>query len=262
MNFNNSASEKYLIEGENSEERNDSNFQEEGDYLINQMPKYKYEIKVIHPSPIRIRKTKTPDKIMPLSRFTIISNHNNNNSIDNNNKIYFKNNINQLHKNKLMKNFHTIRFYSGNHDYQRYDRNNIYEKNLKHRKIYKKYKNKKYDNSLDSENNMHNDYNCDYIIEIFPGDKCICQEEIISIINEYFHNKNNKYNYKCYRHNMNYMKNNKGKIQKIINNYPNINSLKENKFFRSPIIIQKLNKNLNPPTQGNYKKNKNIVNNK
>ena len=27
---------------------NDSNFQDEGEYIINQKPKYKYEIKIIH----------------------------------------------------------------------------------------------------------------------------------------------------------------------------------------------------------------------
>ena len=53
---------------------NDSNFQDEGEYIINQKPKYKYEIKIIHDTKKEKskKKSKTPEKIFASSKFIII----------------------------------------------------------------------------------------------------------------------------------------------------------------------------------------------
>ena len=61
---------------------NDSYFQEEGEYIINQKPKYKYEIKIIHDGNLdneknRI-KSKTPNKIYPSSKLNILNKPKNN----------------------------------------------------------------------------------------------------------------------------------------------------------------------------------------
>ena len=261
MNINKNKSEKYSINEENSEERNDSNFEREGDYIINKMPKYKYDIKIIHPSPSRIRKTKTPDKIMSSSRFTIVSEHNN--SMKNKKKLYIKNNIKHLHKNENSKAYTTITFYPGESNCKR--NNSAFEKSLKYSRKYKKYKNKKYKNyiiSLENDNNIYNNSNYDYIIDIFPPDKCICQEGINRIINEYFHHQGNVYYNKCNcGHNINYIKNYSKKIPKNINDYYNINSPKKNIFFRQPIIIENPIKNLNIPIQENSQENNNKIKN-
>ena len=100
----------------NDEQRNDSIFQEEGDYIINEMPKYKYEIKVIHESPNRVhraKKVKTPDRIST-TRFTIVNMPKLNNIKKKNNKY-----INKYNKENFIKKLNmdirtepTIRFYS------------------------------------------------------------------------------------------------------------------------------------------------------
>ena len=54
-------------------ERNDSIFQEEGDFIIKKMPKYRYEIRIIHDIPQKKKMERIPDKISSQERFTIKS---------------------------------------------------------------------------------------------------------------------------------------------------------------------------------------------
>ena len=206
MKINSKKEKKYSTEVENNDQKNDSIFQEEGDYFINEMPKYKYEIKVIHESPNRLNRAKTPDRMESSTRFTIINrpeanfkNYRNNIYINKNH--YARNtnnsNINQLYKFKSIRTGPTIRFYSGNSSIQN-ERNNTFEKNFKYKKKHKRYNNKKikYNNNYCYITN--NDYGYNYIIEIFPKTPCICQEEIDKIINEYFKEKKlKKFIYNC-----------------------------------------------------------------
>ena len=69
----------------NNEQCDDSNFQKEGDYILNKMPKYKYDIKIIHDYRHKKEKEKASSKIVSSERFTIL------------NKFYFINyNINNF----------------------------------------------------------------------------------------------------------------------------------------------------------------------
>ena len=254
----------------NDDQRNDSIFQEEGDYIINEMPKYKYEIKVIHESPNRnrIKKVKTPDRISSI-RFTIVNKPKLNN-VKKQNNIYINkyNNENFIKKlNMDIRTEPTIRFYSGNSYIQKDIRNNTYQKAFKYKKKHKRYNNKninKHYNYIDFYDLNKYDSNCDYIIEIFPTNSCICQKEINKIINEYF--QNCKY-HRYYYNNCNLE--NEYENRQHLNNKKNINiydknfEKKENdyfyniyfpprkKSFKEPIQIEKPINNIYYPKRVN-----------
>ena len=251
MKIKSKKEKKYSTEEENVEQKNDSIFQEEGDYIINEMPKYKYEIKEIHISPNRLNRVKTPDRMESTARFTIINspepnigNYQNNIYI---NKNHYASNsqINQLYKFNSIRNGPTIRFYSGNSSIQNDIRNNTFEKTFKYKKKHKRYKNKKINYNTKNYCNINNkDSDYDYIIEIFPKTACICQEEINKIINEYFKGKKLKrYIYNCRNECdiCNRIKNNiyNENIIKKDNNYyySNISSPKK-KYFKAIKIVK------------------------
>ena len=270
----------------NDEQRNDSIFQEEGDYIINEMPKYKYEIKVIHESPNRInraKKVKTPDRIST-TRFTIVNKPKLNN-IKKQNNLY----INKYNQEKFIKKLNmdirtepTIRFYSGNSFIQKDIRRHTYQKAFKYKKKYKRYNNKnitKHYNYVDFHDLNKYDSNCDYIIEIFPTNSCICQKEINKIINEYFQNcKYHKYYYNnCNcgneyenRYHLNVKKNvgiyDKNFEKKENNFFYNIYSPPRKKSFKEPIQIEKTINNIYYPkrinTPCNYNSSKKINSNR
>ena len=106
-------------EKENNDQCNDSNFQEEGNYYIKEMPKYKYEIRIFHKSPNREQKSKTPDKMISAAKFTIL-NKSKKNNVKLGKKIKIKNteNNNELNKSKSPRNG-TIRFFSGKDNIQK-----------------------------------------------------------------------------------------------------------------------------------------------
>ena len=270
----------------NDEQRNDSIFQEEGDYIINEMPKYKYEIKVIHESPNRVhraKKVKTPDRIST-TRFTIVNMPKLNNIKKKNNKY-----INKYNKENFIKKLNmdirtepTIRFYSGNSYIQKDIRSNNYQKAFKYKKKHKRYNNKhinKHHNYINFYDLNKYDSNCDYIIEIFPTNSCICQKEINKIINEYFQNcKYHKYYYNnCNcgneyenRCNLNIKKNiniyDKNFEKKKNNYFYNIYSPPRKKSFKEPIQIEKTINNIYYPkrinTPCNYNSSKKINSNR
>ena len=115
-------------EKENNDQCNDSNFQEEGNYYIKEMPKYKYEIRIFHKSPNREQKSKTPDKMISAAKFTIL-NKSKKNNVKLGKKIKIKNteNNNELNKSKSPRNG-TIRFFSGKDNIEKDIMENSYEK--------------------------------------------------------------------------------------------------------------------------------------
>ena len=279
MKINSKKEKKYSTEVENNDQQNDSIFQEEGDYIINEMPKYKYEIKVIHESPNRANRVKTPDRTeSSAARFTIINRPETNNR-NNQNNIYFNknhyasnSNINQLYKFKSIRTGPTIRFYSGNSSIQNDIRNFTFEKTFKYKKKHKRYNNKKikHDNYYYINNNdNYYDNNYNYIIEIFPKTPCICQEEINKIINEYFKGKKmKKYIYNCGNEcdicNRNKIKIYNENILKRDNYHSNISSPKK-KYFKAIKIVKPINKvyypkRANTPLNYNISKNNSYYN--
>ena len=172
---------------------NDSFFQEEGEYIIDQKPKYKYEIKIIHDGnenhnnkKSRI-KSKTPDKIIKSTKFSILTNPKNNKYINNNNNcnehyVSYSN----LYNNKLLaKRKHVKRRYSNNFIQQKASIIDIISKtsdNFYKSKNYKKHK-------------IYNDEYC-YNNENIENNKqckqCICLKEFSEIIQQNFSNQKNK----------------------------------------------------------------------
>ena len=284
-----SRQKKYSTEWQNNNDQiNDSIFQDEGDYIINEMPKYKYEIKVIHESPNRANRAKrfkTPGRISNTS-FTIVSKPKKNdikkqyNLYANNN--YKGNYIKKLYIGKLPRTEPTIRFYPGNAYIRKNKRNITNQKSFKCVKKHKRYNNKKiskpYHYIYNYDLNNYNS-NCDYIIEIFPTNSCNCQKQINKIINEFFQNekirKNNYFkNIKGYENGNRCNLNNKNisyvydkDISNRENNYfYNICSPPRKRSFKEPIKIEKpINsiyypKRINTPC--NYNTSENINSNK
>jgi hypothetical protein len=54
-------------------EINNSNFEKEGEYFIEQKPKYKYELKIVHQNPnnINLKRPLTPNRIISSFNFSI-----------------------------------------------------------------------------------------------------------------------------------------------------------------------------------------------
>jgi hypothetical protein len=257
-----------------NDQLNDSNFQEEGDYDLNEMPKYKYEIRVIHTSANSKEKIRTPDRITKSERFTIL-NGSKENFLNNQKKIYiskniYRKNINQFYKNKSLRTGPTIRFYSGNCSPQKIIKNNAFQESYKYIKKCNRYKNNNnYNNNNDYENNYYymnnyeyannnnfngnnnntdnNDY--DYIIQIFPLKKCICKREINKIINDYYKvDRNNCCCCGCSLANKNKIIIYNDYIQKGKNDiYYKISNPHKRKFFKQPMEIEKEINNLYNP---------------
>ena len=250
---------------ENNDQCEDSNFQDEGNYYIKEMPKYKYEIKVFHLSPNREKRSKTPDKIISSARFTILNKlKKNNRNLAKSNKN--NENNNELYKNKSPRN-ETIRFFTGKEIIERDIRKTSYEKLFDKKRYYQKDLNYKdrYNNIINnSKNNIINDFNCyhdyrngyNYIINIYPNKSCICEREINKTIKDYYEIDNmaikNKYNFDngnecdlCKRKNMNIYDENIRKINNIYN-YSNLYTPQRKINYRKPIKIEQY-KNLYYP---------------
>ena len=178
-----------------NKELNDSNFQEEGEYIINKKPKYKYEIKIIHDNKHEKakRKARTPDRIISLSKFSIINkaknspikqnlnnkyNNNNNNNIFNNynNDSHYDNFNNcsnyNFYDSKSSRNNKVTNYYSKESVPQTVNQINYMSKTSDNFYNRRNYKNIKYE--LINEENIN------------ENKKCICQKEFNRIIQNYF----------------------------------------------------------------------------
>ena len=208
----NPKKERLYSQVDDFNEQNDSLFQKEGYYDIDEMPKYKYEIKIIHPSPTRTKKTRTPDTIVSPTRFTIVNKSkkmqkNNQKIIYFNDKKYETNKNHQLFKSKSPRTLPTIRFYSGDYFDSKYTRNFTFGKSFNYKRKNKRYTNKI--KNIKNYNNQNYDYSSDrddsnYIIEIFPYRPCVCQTEISKILNDYFGQNHSIYNYNNNNNNYKY----------------------------------------------------------
>ena len=178
----------------NNEKCDDSNFQKKGDYIMEKMPKYKYNIKIIHDSP-HMKKKKKTHKIVSSARFSILNDPKyslkkikiRNNYKNNNNEIF-----NQLHRSQSPR-MGTIRFYPQelclqnnndnilNNSYKKlYNSKGIYYQNYDSYRINNN--NQNYNNNMDYYNKnqiIHNNYNNDK----FRNNK-------LSYNNNYFFNNN------------------------------------------------------------------------
>ena len=253
---------------------NDSYFQEEGEYIINQKPKYKYEIKIIHDGNLdneknRI-KSKTPNKIYPSSKLNILNKPKNNIITKKNNIINNNDNYNNNHYD-YFNNYNNYNFYNSkpskiNQNTRQHSNDSIQptasqiniisktDNNFYKLKHYKK--NEKYKNEY-----IYNNENID------SNKQCICEKEFSKIIRQYFGKqkiiKKNNYNINTVEvTGDHYMKNKKISKENICHNFNN-----KKKCFKSPLQIEKSieksykgEKNVNTP---NNKKsnNNNIYNN-
>ena len=146
-------------------ELNNSNFEKEGEYIIQQKPKYKYEIRIVHQNPNNksIKKPKTPDKIISSSNFSILSDKKRN-----------KNNINTKRQR-----------YKYNKLAVTPDRNSYIK--FFPKKISKK-------NGINKNHKFTGNYYCiynNYDYENNNSNNCICQREFNKIISKYNQNGNN-----------------------------------------------------------------------
>ena len=218
---------------------NDSNFQEEGEYEINQKPKYKYEIKIIHDTKKERAKikSKTPDKIISSSNFSIMKNQK---------KIVPRQNINIINNN-IYQDTNNDDHYDNFNNYSNY---NFYQS--KSSIISKKEeKEKKYSNvripQAASQVNIYSkttdnfyiprNYTKKYMI-IDENNQCICQKEFNEIIENYLRRgKNIKHNY--YKINTENIRNNRNYNNKY--NYRQNNNPKSyiKRQFKTPLKIEK-----------------------
>ena len=218
---------------------NDSNFQEEGEYEINQKPKYKYEIKIIHDTKKERAKikSKTPDKIISSSNFSIMKNQK---------KIVPRQNINIINNN-IYQDTNNDDHYDNFNNYSNY---NFYQSKSsiisKKEKKEKKYSNVRipqaasqvniYSKTTDNFYNPRN-YTKKYMI-IDENNQCICQKEFNEIIENYLRRgKNIKHNY--YKINTENIRNNCNYNNKY--NYRQNNNPKSyiKRQFKTPLKIEK-----------------------
>ena len=220
-------------------ELNDSNFQKEGEYIINSKPKYKYEIKIIHDKSqenTKIR-SKTPDKIFHSSRFSILNKTKNNSNRENiniiNNNSY--KNTNDIEHYDNFNNYSNYNFYNSKYSKEKNitkkgaipqteNQFNIFSNKNNYYNL-KKYKNKKCNKNRFINNNENININ----------NQCICQKEFNKIIQQFFgrgkflEDKN---------YNLNSMKISNEICNNIIkeNVYQNSN---RKKYFKNPLKIEK-----------------------
>ena len=220
-------------------ELNDSFFQEEGEYIINQKPKYKYEIKIIHDTKKERAKikSKTPDKIISSSNFSIMKNQK---------KIVPRQNINIINNN-IYQDTNNDDHYDNFNNYSNY---NFYQSKSsiisKKEEKEKKYSNVRipqaasqvniYSKTTDNFYNPRN-YTKKYMI-IDENNQCICQKEFNEIIENYLRRgKNIKHNY--YKINTENIRNNRNYNNKY--NYRQNNNPKSyiKRQFKTPLKIEK-----------------------
>ena len=218
---------------------NDSNFQEEGEYEINQKPKYKYEIKIIHDTKKERAKikSKTPDKIISSSNFSIVKNQK---------KIVPRQNINIINNN-IYQDTNNDDHYDNFNNYSNY---NFYQSKSsiisKKEKKEKKYSNVRIPQAA-SQVNIYSkttdnfyiprNYTKKYMI-IDENNQCICQKEFNEIIENYLRRgKNIKHNY--YKINTENIRNNCNYNNKY--NYRQNNNPKSyiKRQFKTPLKIEK-----------------------
>lgn len=257
---------------------NDSNFQEEGEYILNQKPKYKYEIRIIHdPSQEKAKmKSKTPEKIISSSKFSIINkpkkapikqNQNKNkynNNYYNKNKIY--NNSNNLKHYDNFNNYNNYSVYEHNDDfgnngnYEHYDNFNnnnnycFYDSKTTKRKQdiinYSKeptpqsdFLSNTSDNFYNSRNYIKHKYEKNEFIYDENFNYCECQKEFNQLIQKYFMRgkkikQNHCKNYNNYN-DYNFKNRRENNITyRNIKDYSNQNS-KRKRVFKTPLKIQK-----------------------
>ena len=241
------------IKEEEKNNLDDSNFQNEGEYLISKKPKYKYEIKIVHEKPReQTKKSKTPNKVISLARFNSFNKskkgfnkekyeiiRGNNNHYDNYNNYSFYDSKSQLNEPK------TVRNYSKEAIPQVASQLNIYSNTCQN--FHKKVKTNKY-----------NSNGVNYYNKNIEEKQCICHQEFNKMIQEYFGRgkkikknsiKINDYEYPNEYLNANEYSNERNNIfinDNIINqnseyyrndyDYPR---LKLKKSFRYPLKIQK-----------------------
>ena len=247
---------------------NDSNFQDEGEYIINQKPKYKYEIKIIHDTKKEKskKKSKTPEKIFASSKFSIIDKPQKDSIKQNANNIYNKNdNYNNYNNNTYDNNYNntydnynnTYDNYNNTYDnYNHYDNFNNFNnynfydsKSSKNKKDIKHYSKEpipqtasqinifsKTSDNFYNRGNYYKKYKYEFIDDedIDKNKQCICQKEFNKIIQKYFAQgkiiKNNNYN-KNYNNYNNYSINtNKNRREQ---NYISRNYIKGNSNHNS-----------------------------
>lgn len=181
-----------------NEDRNDSNFQKEGEYVMNKMPKYKYDIKIIHDLPYFSQRERPPDKVVYSERFTLFKEPNSKlkkitlkkNYNNHNNEAY-----NQIHKSRSPR-MGTITFYP-----QDLDGQNENVLNTSYKKIYKNkgmYNNKNYycRNNDEKINKNYKDYeNGEYLPNDYNNMNDYCENKPIYKNNNYDRSRNNNYNY-------------------------------------------------------------------
>ena len=211
---------------------NDSNFQNEGEYIINKKPKYKYEIKIVHEKPReQAKKSKTPNQVISLTRLNLSNKsqkglkkqnyeitRGNNNHYDNYNNYHFYDSKSQINEPK------TVRNYSKEAIPQVASQLNIYSNTC--RNFYKNAKKDKY-------NYGFNHYN-----ENIEKKQCICHQEFNKMIQEYFGRgkkiKNNNIRINDYEYPSEYINSNEYSNERnniFISNDNNIR--KNNEYYRN-----------------------------
>ena len=156
------------LNNEDNIQLNNSNFEKEGEYIIEKKPKYKYELRIVHENPnlIEIKRPNTPDRIISSANFSILSDKKGNN-YNKQYKIFINKNKfkNKYIQSNTPERGSTIRFYSKNSEkINQMEKNNYYLKNYK------------YCNCNYFNNNYNNNYN----------NKCVCQTEFNKLLRQYY----------------------------------------------------------------------------
>ena len=194
----NQKNERIDSEENNTNELNDSQFQKEGEYYMKKKPKFKYVIKIVHPSPNEINRPKTPDKIISSERFTIINNNKNPNKKKylNNNEYENESNI-KYYNSRSLRIDPTIRFYTGDSYLSKDIKRDTFEKSYTHYlRRHQRYNNKnnynctKNDGYYENDDNYYYRNNDNYYYRNNDNDINYCQNDN----NNYYSNYYNHYN--------------------------------------------------------------------
>lgn len=235
-----------LYNNEQFVEINNSNFEKEGEYFIDQKPKYKYELKIIHQNPnkINLKRPLTPNRIISSFNFSILINK--------------KRNKKSILKQKR-------------HKYKYHNRARTPEINSTKRLYKKKYKKKglKKNKNYDKGNYCYNFQNDDYK---YINNNCICQREFNKIFSNYIptrnirnkvckcgniFGKNNNINNNIYQNNKKYFENDKKNIDD--NSYlysPHRNNNILNNESKIITLKKYTNNNLHKGSSSSYKMRK------
>ena len=242
----------------NNEQCDDSNFQKEGDYILNKMPKYKYDIKIIHDYRHKKEKEKAPSKIVSSERFTILNKPKNTLkkiTLQKNYKNHNNEDFNQMYKRKSPR-MGTISFYPQELCLQDDNiENTSYQKLYNNKGIY--YQN--YENYITNNNEIVNDYRNDKNNDDmdFHYDNNNCNNMDYYDENEIVHENYNNDNFRNNNYNSNYF----SKNLDYNNNYENENgSYIIDIFPNRPCICQReIDKIINDYYFNNKKIHKNNI---